>query len=427
MRKPLLHLIIAALAWIVFSNAAYAAKNLPYTTGFEEPIHKIGQPPSDGWISSEPTSAVVQGQIVHQGQAALEVLTGGTVKQTFILTGDDILWADGYKRGEGAEVVPDVFGMTDGSAVVSFNKTSGIMCFDGKGDGVGGAWARIGVLIDPSKWYRITLKLDFVTQTYDIYVDGVLRAQELGFLYSTHSGLSGFSATAGFASSFMDDIAIQQKTPDGIIVDPYPDMDADGKPDHCETYDYLTLVEGVMTNMVLADSDLDGLSDGEEAPGECVDSSPALALTNPRDRNTDDDAFSDGMEVLILATDPFDPTDPDPNEPGNFDNDEDDLPANLDSDENNPDVDDDGFRDGYETIVGSDPKDKTDFPSLGNANLDSVVNNLDAILLFNFALGNLTDVPGMTHCDINGDAIANNLDAVILFHWTFGSPEYLPM
>ncbi len=441
---------IAALMLAGGSSAVLAAQSLPYATGFEAPIHTIGLAPAEGWITSEPTSAVVQSAVTYDGAAALEILTGGSVDQTFDAEGEEIVWIDGYERGEGSVDVPNVAELTSGSALVAFTLTSGVVCFDGSGDGFNGDWIETGDLLDPNQWYRITLKLNFTSKSYDIYVNSVLRGQGIGFLYADTPQLSGFSASAGHASTYVDNIRLQVTEPEGIgvtlptptpttppptvIATPSPtptpgmDTDGDGKPDDCETADIPTLILGVMTNVLLADSDQDGLLDGQETvEASCVGAGTPLAATNPRNRDSDGDGFLDGMEVLILNTDPNDPNDPDPNAPEYADADGDGWPAGLDGDDTNPDMDGDGFKDGYEVVVGSDPADGNSIPTLGDINSDSMSNNMDAIYLFNFTLGNVGQPASLSDGDINGDGIVNNLDAIILFNWTLGIPATLPL
>lgn len=206
------------------------------------------------------------------------------------------------------------------------------------------------------------------------------------------------------------------------------DVDMDGKPDGCETLDItILMMPGNNTNMWLPDSDGDGILDGQEVPGGCPVTLPTLAATSPRRADTDGDGFSDGMELLVLMTDPMDPNDPNPADPDYADADGDGLPALLDPNESNPDTDGDRFRDGYEVEHGHSANDAMDYPELGDVNGDGMTNNLDAIILFNYVLGNIPSVAQYKNADTSMDAIVNNLDVLQIFNWAIGSVEILPV
>jgi len=112
-----------------------------------------------------------------------------------------------------------------------------------------------------------------------------------------------------------------------------PDPDADGLGDCAEA--------GLGTDPALADSDLDGLSDGAEL---------ATHSTDPLDADSDDDGLSDGDEVNTHATNPLDP-----------DSDDDGLAdgaevATHSTDPLDVDSDDDGLSDGAEvSLHGTSP------------------------------------------------------------------------
>ena len=208
-----------------------------------------------------------------------------------------------------------------------------------------------------------------------------------------------------------------------------PDADGDGKPDDCETTDpSLLRAEGSQwTHALLADTDGDGLLDGQEMlPEGCYATRTDVWQTDPRNRDTDGDGFWDGMEALILGSNPLDPTSPSVVDPNFFDADGDGLPAHLDPDDNNPDSDGDGFADGYEVLFGSDPEDPDSTPSLGDANGDGEFNNIDSVMVFNHALGNVPVLPASDNADANLDGVINNIDAIVFFNFNLGNLPLLP-
>ena len=212
---------------------------------------------------------------------------------------------------------------------------------------------------------------------------------------------------------------------------PLLDDDGDGAPNICEleTASLLLTHEEPWTNRHLADSDGDGLLDGQEHLPHCAEAPEPLAMTNPRLWDTDGNGFSDGLEVLVMGTDPLDPSDPDPDDPDSWDLDGDGAPAYLDPDDGNPDTDGDGFADGYELQQLTDPTDPESVPALGDLNGDGVSNNLDAAMLFQYVLGGIGPdaVPALTNADVLIDGVINNLDAVTLFNWTLRNFPLLPV
>jgi hypothetical protein len=113
-----------------------------------------------------------------------------------------------------------------------------------------------------------------------------------------------------------------------------PDPDSDGLGDCAEA--------NLGTDPGVADSDLDGLSDGAEV---------ATHATDPLDADSDDDGLSDGAEVTTHATDPND-----------ADSDDDALSDGAEVGTHgtsplDPDSDDDGIPDGQEISSGTNPLD----------------------------------------------------------------------
>ncbi len=209
------------------------------------------------------------------------------------------------------------------------------------------------------------------------------------------------------------------------------DMDFDYVPDLCETDDpELLMTSGsVWTHILLPDSDADGLLDGEEAPGDCATSitTQTLVMTNPREWDTDGDGFADGMEYFYMQTDPLDALDPNPSSSDYMDMDGDGVPFILDPDDENVDADGDGYADGYELLSGTNPADAEDTPQLGNVNDDDTTNNLDAILIYYWSLGNLETLARPDRADINIDGFINNLDGIILFNHALGNVPVIPL
>jgi len=191
-------------------------EGLPYYCGFENANgHVVGAPPN-GWACDAPTSVAVQSDAVYEAQQALSILGGAAADQTFTPTGG-VVWVDGYQLGAPSIDLPDIEALTSGSAVVAFSQSLGIVCWAGDGAG-SGTWAQTDVVVDPSKWYRVTLKLDYTAKTYDCYVNGALELQGVGFLYDTAdtTELHGFHASAGDSVAYLDSFSVSAAPPANI-------------------------------------------------------------------------------------------------------------------------------------------------------------------------------------------------------------------
>ena len=112
-----------------------------------------------------------------------------------------------------------------------------------------------------------------------------------------------------------------------------------------------------------ADSDDDGVNDGDEDPdGDQFSNRLEVFFgTNPLEPDTDDDGLSDRVEVLESPTDPLEPdTDLD----GRLDGEELLDAQNITTNPMSADTDGDGWQDGTEIADGTDPRDPMSTPSI---------------------------------------------------------------
>lgn len=158
----------------------------------------------------------------------------------------------------------------------------------------------------------------------------------------TDPGFSIFAATAADAGDYrvtVTNSAGSDQSVGSVVVD--PDTDGDGLGDSVETNTgTFVSASDTGTNPNVADTDLDGLNDGEEV---------TTFNTDPTVADTDGDNLNDGSEVDVHTTNPLvADTDGDGLNDG----------AEVNVHTTNPlsvDTDSDGFRDGYEVANGSSP------------------------------------------------------------------------
>lgn len=387
-----------------------------YQTGFEPPAYTVGNlHGQDNWVV-QAGSADVQTQTVRSGLQAARVSSDGYVTRAVSNEGSSTVWVESYLRATpSTEPVPDA---SPRSASLYFDETRGIMCLNGNGAG-GGTWMTTGVAATQGSWYRITIRLDFRTRKWDCFVNGTLRLSNLGFKDNSVAALSGVAARAqSGGTTYLDDVRVDTTPPAGIA-----DADSDGLLDNVEA---ANPPGPGQSNRYLADSDGDGLGDAVEDANR--NGQQDSGETGTRDRDSDDDGLLDGIEVLILGSNPLDPNSPSPR-PADADSDT--LPQGSDLNEGNPDVDGDRFDDGYEAVyLGvAASGDGARVPVLGDLNVDGFVTNLDALVVQSLFLQliQFADWPTATWADVDSDGTIGNLDALVMHAFFLHLAARLPL
>ncbi|MEM7673068.1 MAG: hypothetical protein AAF212_06985, partial [Verrucomicrobiota bacterium] len=327
------------MAIISFSVGLAAGIEIPYETDFED---------SDGIASGQLESVlnwtVDDGLSVSgvtdaaSGDQSLELLLGGEFSIDLLNTEgfEEVGWVDFYIKPAVMyeSELPDLI-LPYRSAITGFVDSGDIgKVFVIDGDGVGsGSWIPADFSFSISEeraleWMRLTYRLDFLSKTWDLFVDGEFAEADIGFLDDEVSSITDFTLGSdqetptgldffyvGFLNPLygdssndgLSDVWLGAQGLDILVNQRYGDGDGDG-------LDNLTEYR-LSTRADLADSDGDGVDDGLEV----------ASSLDPNDPDTDDDGAQDGME-LTLGIDPLD-----------------------------PDTDFDGAQDGTEITAGTDP------------------------------------------------------------------------
>lgn len=171
------------------------------------------------------------------------------------------------------------------------------------------------------------------------------------------------------------------------------------------------------------------------------DPKPTLVLND-----SDGDGIPDWQEILIYGTDPHNPDSSGDGIPDgvavannldptvNYQNNPELLPPGSDIGDFTPDydldTDGDGFADWYEVAKGTDPNDANSYPSLGDADGNGQLDNVDALIITGIIVG----APGFdlnkfnfSDLDVNRDGVVNNVDAIILINHFLGNIPVLPL
>ena len=227
---------------------------------------------------------------------------------------------------------------------------------------VAGAWYKLWAVIDTTAdTYRLYLQSDgdpaYATQTELVSSDGTWNFRNA----AAANPLQAFviMSNSGSTNLYFDDLYVD--TAASNLDDPTyvanPDTDADGMNDAWEVFYFTDLshdgtgdfdADGV-TDLAEytantfpndADSDDDGLTDGQETTGS-ANSAFASAPTNPMDADSDDDGTSDGQECNGTLNAAF---------------------GNAATDPNVVDTDGDNWSDSLEFTYATNPNDGTNVP-----------------------------------------------------------------
>ena len=324
---------------------------LPFVENFETNTVALGDLANqNNWVVDKPGAAIVQTNVVYEGEQALElsVPTGNVATISHILTAPNAtnVWLDQYVRvpyTTAPEILPDT-----GSALFLFDKLQ-LLAHDGTQSN-GQEWLSFtnqpAVMAD--EWVRVSVKLDYSQQTWDIYIAGKLVAEGLGFA-SAQSAITQYELSGRVG--FSDQITVSTNEPSGL------GLDGDNLPDDWELVYF---------------GDLDEVDDGDPDYDGLVNLQEYLAGTDPTNPDSDGDYVYDGDEVITYGTSPVNPdTDgdgmPDYELFYGLDPLVDDASGDLDGDgltnieeitlgsyPDDPDTDNDGVNDGMEYEYGAD-------------------------------------------------------------------------
>jgi RHS repeat-associated protein len=241
--------------WVPF-EVGPQTHTLPYATSYENYIPG-NLHPQEGWVVQEGTGTVVTDGSAQHGSKHLRVGPEGVpgmIRKYFSQTHN---WAfvDVHVKPLAAANVLESSIMDYGASKLGFRAQSGmgeIWYFDGNGSGSGtwrdsGARYAINGANQATQWMRLTLRHDYATFKYDLFINGNLSIYDAGFssnLVSSFTDLrwSGRSGVAHYFDNF-----------GATLTNPlFSDNDHDGLPDSWESS------YGLNTNANDRNGNLDG-------------------------------------------------------------------------------------------------------------------------------------------------------------------------
>ena len=217
---------------------AYSLSSLPFAEDFEAAAP--GDYTAAAWTITG-TSPQVQADDAVSGVQALALSADTRMRAATDGSGTSVVWIDVYLRPEllasaptpAAEAAHGFYFNTDGQA----------LALDGTGNG-SGLWQLLDVATRDD-WRRVTAKLDYTSQSYDLYIDGGRVASGLGFA-QVQPYLTGLNVS-GAEIRHLDDLSAGEAEPAGL------DNDRDGWDNATELI--------AATDPERFDTDGDGLAD----------------------------------------------------------------------------------------------------------------------------------------------------------------------
>ncbi|MBR2713897.1 MAG: hypothetical protein IKB76_03865, partial [Kiritimatiellae bacterium] len=268
------------LAW--GADPLVASSVVPFSLfeGFERPAVLPGAlDGQNGWTVDAAVTATVQTNEVHGGEASMLLCAAsaeGSARRQ-VVAPDGVVWFDARIR---TEACFEIEVPADATAGVAFDDDGHPMLTDGAAVVTNSARA----LSLGSDWTRLTMRLDYGSQLWDFYLDGVLAASGLAM---RGSGTALREIGFGGGDGLVDDVSLATTRPAGLS------SDGDPMADEWEMARFGTTVRDGT-----GDFDSDGLSDADEF----------RAGTDPAVSDTDGDGIPDAWEAAHGLA-PLDPSD----------------------------------------------------------------------------------------------------------------------
>lgn len=207
----------AAIAAFALAAGTASASQVIYSNSFEKTDNAAYDPDAsivgvDNWtLASDAGTARIatDSPAEFQGTQFVRLSDQAIINRTFPAAQASeeikgVVWVEGYFRGQGSNstLAAADYGATDASAIVHFSQTEGIEFANGAGDGTYTVTPSSIKPLESARWYKITIRLNFDTKKWDVWVDNVKRGSNLGFRNNSVTRLGGFKNLAQQQADF---------------------------------------------------------------------------------------------------------------------------------------------------------------------------------------------------------------------------------
>ncbi|MEM7396428.1 MAG: hypothetical protein AAF492_29180, partial [Verrucomicrobiota bacterium] len=244
-------------------QTGFAVEGPPFITGFETggvppyvTNNLSGQGTAASW-SVPAGTANVQTSVVARGNQAVE-LGSNSVAEVATSVSNNVVWTDLHVWTTGSTQAPTI--PSGPASVVLFFASNTLWALDGSGTGTG-FFVNAYSGLPSNRFVRVSVRKDFLTQTYDVWIDGNPQTNGLGFKDNDRTSVQAVEFVAE-TNSYLDDLSV---TFEGLDTD----ADADNLAD-------LDEIKFNATDPLNPDTDGDRMLDGDEV----------CAATIPTDSNS---------------------------------------------------------------------------------------------------------------------------------------------
>jgi len=178
---------------MILAGVALAAP-WPLNTGFEPPEYTVGAlHGQQGWTAINDVAVTAESVAVYEGSQGVRLTSSSQAVYDADATAESVVWVQGFCKTEAVNFYPDLPAPSGVTCFLFFHATDGIVCLDGDGAG-SGTWKTTGVMA--SEWTRLSIRQDYASNTWDLYINGQRRFSALGNAYHG-AAFDRFEAQAG--------------------------------------------------------------------------------------------------------------------------------------------------------------------------------------------------------------------------------------
>ena len=303
-------MVLALATW----QGLFAQVTLPYATGFEaDDGYVAGEPLGGDWATTDASTVTVTAEGVPYTGLQSVLMLGASLEPIMSLdfesSGSSVLFADFYLRLTASPLpVLPIFNEPETTAVIALQLQEqgfGEWVFLDGDKGGSGTWLSAGLTAPldeaglTAAWHRVTLRLNLATDAWDVYVDEVPLAVDLGFVERLWVGSEAINIHGSSAGvTYVDNFMLTATNP------LFTDTDLDGMEDGFEAD------HGLNTEVDdrALDPDADGLSNIEEflyGTDPQVSDIAVIELSADGDNQTVVDVVNDWLVILQNGTSVF--------------------------------------------------------------------------------------------------------------------------